>query len=49
MMVDIVIPNDEIVDIIRDIRIACDTTMNAVNGERYNNDGWRVILHSYYC
>lgn len=48
-MFDIVIPNDEIADITRDIRIACDTAMNAVNGERYNNAGWRVILHSHYC
>lgn len=32
-----------------DIRVACDTTLTAVNGERYNNAGWRVIVHSYYC
>lgn len=48
-MADIMISNHEIADITRDIRIACDTAMNTVNGERYNNDGWRLMVHSAYC
>lgn len=48
-MADIMISNHEIANITRDIRIACDTAMNTVNGERYNNDGWRLMVHSAYC
>lgn len=44
---DISIPNYEIGDLARDVRVACDNTMGAVNGERYSNAGWRVIVHSY--